>query len=87
MLKALVIQFSEAAAFMVENKSYGDFSTIIFGKRALEVRYTHAHTDMLYHSLVFHLGKEKRIPSEFFFFFKRISLSCLTQTLQGNHCD
>ena len=87
MLKALVIQFSEAAAFMVENKSYGDFTTFIFGKRALEVRYTHAHTDMLYHSLVFHLGKEKRIPSEFFFFFKRISLSCLTQTLQGNHCD
>lgn len=86
MLKALVIQFSEAAAFMVENKSYGDFTPFIFGKRALEVRYTHAHTDTHYHSLVFRLGKEKRIPSEFFFF-KRISLSCLTQTLQGNHCD
>lgn len=69
MLKALVIQFSEAAAFMAENKSYGDFSTFIFGKRALEVRHTHARTSTHYHSLAFRLGKEKRIPSGFFFFF------------------
>lgn len=53
---------------MVENKSYGDFTPFIFEKRALEVSYTHAHTDTHYHSLVFRLGKEKRIPSEFFFF-------------------
>lgn len=37
-------------------------------------------------ALYFVWGKRKEYPVNFFFF-KRISLSCLTQTLQGNHCD
>ena len=32
-------------------------------------------------------GEREKNTQWIFFFFKRISLSCLTQTLQGNHCD
>ena len=54
-------------------------------KRALEMKYTHAYTNMHHHSLnlIFRLGKEKRISCGFF-------LKCtsrLTRILQGNHCD
>lgn len=65
--KALVIRFSEAASWTVENKSDEDFTTFVM-KRALEVQYTHAHTKLHHHSLnfVFSLGKEKRISNGFF---------------------
>lgn len=68
MVTALVIHFWEVASFTSENQSI-IWRLLLWWKRALEVKYTHAHENMHSHSLnlVFSLGKEKRISCGLFF--------------------